>query len=124
MPAVRAEAVAPATGFRPAPVWSRGGTPAKLAPADPARVAREISAAIRAALSAESAERFGGTVIIDTNDLGQDILGQDTGVTDATLAEAFVDNPLGQAREQTPFAIVVDQRGHHPFLDDPQWEPQ
>ncbi|WP_018800589.1 asparagine synthase (glutamine-hydrolyzing) [Salinispora arenicola] len=91
---------------------------AKLAPADPARVAREISAAIRAALSAESAERFGGTVIIDANDFGQDILGQDTGATDAALAEAFVDNPLGQAREQTPFAIVVAQvpasGGHRP----------
>ncbi|WP_018588189.1 asparagine synthase (glutamine-hydrolyzing) [Salinispora arenicola] len=90
---------------------------AKLAPADPARVAREISAAIRAALSAESAERFGGTVIIDANDFGQDILGQDTRATDAALAEAFVDNPLGQAREQTPFAIVVAQAqprvGHH-----------
>lgn len=82
---------------------------AKLAPRDPDRVARDISSAIRAALPAEFAERFGGTVIIDANDLGQDILGQDADLPDAVLVEAFVDNPLGQAREQTPFAVVVAQ---------------
>nr|WP_018253355.1 asparagine synthase (glutamine-hydrolyzing) [Salinispora mooreana] len=82
---------------------------AKLAPQDPDRVAQGISSAIRAALPAEFAERFGGTVIIDANDFGQDILGRDADLPDAVLAAAFVDNPLGQAREQTPFAVVVAQ---------------
>lgn len=82
---------------------------AKLAPRDPGRVAQDISSAVRAALPAEFAERFGGTVIIDANDFGQDILGQDADLPDAVLVEAFVDNPLGQAREQTPFAVVVAQ---------------
>jgi len=92
---------------------------AKLAPADPSGVARAISAAVRAALAsggdsggagaARAAESFGGTVVIDANDLGQDVLGQDTGLADAQLVAAFRDNPLGQAREQTPFAVVVAQ---------------
>ena len=85
---------------------------AKLAPADPTGVARQISAAVRAALAphgSSAAATFGGTVIIDANDLGQDILGQDTDRPDAELVAAFADNPLGQAREQTPFAVVVAQ---------------
>jgi asparagine synthase (glutamine-hydrolysing) len=86
---------------------------AKLAPADPAGVARRISAAVRAALGerrgAEAAAQFGGTVVIDANDLGQDILGHDTDLPEAQLVVAFADNPLGQAREQTPFAVVVAQ---------------
>jgi asparagine synthase (glutamine-hydrolysing) len=99
---------------------------AKLAPADPSGAARAISAAVRAALApvagsgdtageaagavaALAAESFGGTVVIDANDLGQDVLGHDTDRTDAQLVTAFRDNPLGQAREQTPFAVVVAQ---------------
>lgn len=99
---------------------------AKLAPADPSGAARAISAAVRAALAsagdpgdaagdvagdaaARAAESFGGTVVIDANDLGQDVLGQDTDRTDGQLVVAFRDNPLGQAREQTPFAVVVAQ---------------
>jgi asparagine synthase (glutamine-hydrolysing) len=96
---------------------------AKLAPADPAGMARRISAAVRAALAPHgvlaaqgdgapvtaAAALFGGTVVIDANDLGQDILGHDTERPDAELVAAFADNPLGQAREQTPFAVVVAQ---------------
>ena len=80
---------------------------AKLAPADPAGVARRISAAVRAALPAEAAARFGGTVIIDANDLGRNVLGHDTDLDEEELEAAFVDNPFGQGREQTPFAVVV-----------------
>lgn len=79
---------------------------AKLAPADPSGVAAQISAAVRAAVPAEAAERFGGTVVIDANDLGRTVLGQDTDRPDSPLAAAFADNPLGQGREQTPFAVV------------------
>ncbi|HET6213943.1 MAG TPA: asparagine synthase (glutamine-hydrolyzing) [Micromonosporaceae bacterium] len=81
---------------------------AKLAPADPAGAARQISAAVRAAVPDDVAARFGGTVIIDANDIGRNILGHDTGLPEETLAAAFADNPLGQGREQTPLAVVVD----------------
>ncbi len=81
---------------------------AKLAPHDPAGAARQVSAAVRAVLPSEAAGRFGGTVVIDANDLGRNILGHDTGVAEATLEAAFADNPLGQGREQTPLAVVVD----------------
>jgi asparagine synthase (glutamine-hydrolysing) len=81
---------------------------AKLAPADPAGVARSISAAVRAAVKPDLAARFGGTVVIDANDIGQNILGHDTAVQESTLEAAFADNPLGQGREQTPFAVVFD----------------
>ncbi len=80
---------------------------AKLAPADPAGVARRITAAVRTGLPTELATRFGGTVVIDANDLGRNVLGHDTGVAESVLEAAFADNPLGQAREQTPFAVVV-----------------
>jgi asparagine synthase (glutamine-hydrolysing) len=72
-------------------------------------VARQISARLRAVLPAERAATFGGTVVIDANDLGCNILGHDTGQRPAELVSAFADNPLGQAREQTPFAVVVAQ---------------
>jgi asparagine synthase (glutamine-hydrolysing) len=79
---------------------------AKLAPADPAGVARQVSAAVRTSLPPELAARYRGAVIIDANDLGRTVLGHDTGLPPATLAAAFADNPLGQGREQTPVAVV------------------
>ena len=79
---------------------------AKLAPDNPAGVARQVSAAVRAALPAPIADLFAGTVVIDANDIGQNVLGHDTALTGAALAAAFVDNPLGQGREQTPMAVV------------------
>jgi asparagine synthase (glutamine-hydrolysing) len=82
---------------------------AKLAPADPTGVARRISAAVRTALPDDERNRFGGTVVIDANDLGRNVLGHDTGLGAAILEAAFADNPLGQERQQTPFAVVVAQ---------------
>ncbi|HZE39097.1 MAG TPA: asparagine synthase (glutamine-hydrolyzing) [Stackebrandtia sp.] len=82
---------------------------AKLAPANPHAVARQISAALTLALPVPLLERFGGTVIIDANDIGQNILGHDTTLTEPQLAAAFADNPLGQGREQTPIAVVFAQ---------------
>ncbi|HEX6469584.1 MAG TPA: asparagine synthase (glutamine-hydrolyzing) [Streptosporangiaceae bacterium] len=79
---------------------------AKLAPADPDGVAREVSAAVRAAVPSHVATWHAGTVIIDANDLGANILGHDTSLDPEDLAGAFADNPLGQARQLTPFAIV------------------
>ncbi len=80
---------------------------AKLAPADPAGEAHRISAAVRAKLRDDERDRFGGTVVIDANDLGRNVLGHDTALDTATLEAAFADNPLGQERQQTPFAVVV-----------------
>jgi asparagine synthase (glutamine-hydrolysing) len=83
---------------------------AKLAPKDPCGVAREISAALREALDPSVSQRFAGTVIIDANDIGRNILGHDTSATEAELVAAFADNPLGQGRQQTPLAVVADLR--------------
>ncbi|TWJ12161.1 asparagine synthase (glutamine-hydrolysing) [Stackebrandtia albiflava] len=80
---------------------------AKLAPADPSGVARRISAALRATLPDDVIARFGGTVVIDANDIGRNILGHDTGLSEPALTAAFADNPLGQGRQQTPLAVVA-----------------
>jgi asparagine synthase (glutamine-hydrolysing) len=79
---------------------------AKLAPADPTGVCMRISAAIRTTLPAAVTARYRGAVVIDANDLGQSVLSHDTGLPPGVLAAAFADNPLGRAREQTPFAVT------------------
>ena len=57
------------------------------------------------------AQRFAGTVVIDANDLGRNVLGHDTTAPEADLVAAFADNPLGQGRQLTPFAVVVPWAG-------------
>lgn len=47
-----------------------------------------------------------GVAIIDANDIGQRIEGASVGVDQKLIEKIFSDNPLGQAREQTPMAIV------------------
>ncbi|MGB2756054.1 MAG: asparagine synthase (glutamine-hydrolyzing), partial [Acidimicrobiia bacterium] len=76
-------------------------THAKLPPADPSGVANALAARFSAAC--------GGTVrvaVIDANDIGVNVLGSSTGVDEAHVAALFRDNPLGQAAEQTPVALV------------------
>ncbi len=74
-------------------------TYAKLGPANPKKVAREIKKAIG-----------NDVVIIDANDLGVAILGKSSRhISDAFCREIFKDNPLGQSREQTPLCIVRKQ---------------
>lgn len=85
---------------------------AKLAPDDPAGVARQISAAVRSSLPETAAAGYGGAVVIDANDLGCTVLGHDTDLPDRELVAAFADNPLGQGREQTPLAVVCAPAGH------------
>ncbi len=69
---------------------------AKLGPAKPDKVAREISATIGCPV-----------VIIDANDLGVVVLGKsDASISSALCGEIFKDNPLGQSTEQTPLCIV------------------
>lgn len=69
---------------------------AKLGPAEPDRVARELS------------EKIGHpVVIIDANDLGVTILGRSSpDISEDFCKQVFRDNPLGQSTEQTPVCIV------------------
>ena len=79
---------------------------AKLAPADPVAVASRSSPAVREALPEPFRSTFRGTVVIDANDLGCNVLGTDAAGDRARFEEMFADNPLGQGTEQTPMAMV------------------
>jgi asparagine synthase (glutamine-hydrolysing) len=81
----------------------------KLAPKDPEGVARSLSAAVRAALPAGAAELFGGTAIMDANDLGVVVMGHDTDLPTETIAGMFKDNPQGQGAQATPMSLVFTQ---------------
>lgn len=79
---------------------------AKLAPKDPDVVAARLSAAIRQRVPEPWRSTFGGTVIMDANDIGRNVLGSDVPGDWARFEEMFADNPLGQGSEQTPMAMV------------------
>lgn len=71
-------------------------TYAKMAPAKPNDVAKKLSSKIGH-----------NVIIIDANDIGVNILGKPSkNIPDDELAAIFKDNPLGQASQQTPIAIV------------------
>ena len=80
---------------------------AKLAPADPEKAAAELADRLRKVLPEQAAATFQGVAIIDANDLGCNILGQATTVSEEQIAEIFKDNPLGQGAQRTPLAVVV-----------------
>ena len=67
-----------------------------LGPADPDKVAEEVSA------------RTGHpTLITDINDLGGNILGRcPRDLPDELYTRVLKDNPLGQQSEQTPMGII------------------
>ncbi len=68
---------------------------ATLGPSDPHGAARAIAA------------RIGHPVaVIDANDAGCNVLGMSPGVDRRFVTRLFADNPLGQAREQTPICVV------------------
>jgi len=72
-------------------------TYAKMAPAKPHEVAKKLTKAMDGHK----------VIIIDANDIGVNILGKpDKNLEDESLAAIFKDNPLGQASQQTPIAIV------------------
>lgn len=72
-----------------------GNTHAKLAPKDPMGTAQKM------------ADTLGHEVcIIDANDLGRRYMGVSNNLDGKLCELIFADNPLGQSREQTPFAIV------------------
>ena len=69
---------------------------AKLAPKEPDKVAAQLSKHTGCKV-----------VIIDSNDIGREILGvSDKSINIDMCKEIFADNPLGQASQQTPIAIV------------------
>lgn len=69
---------------------------AKLAPAEPNKVAKKLRA-----LTGHD------VIIIDANDLGVAILGKSNReIPDVFCKNVFRDNPLGQSSEQTPLCIV------------------
>ncbi|MBD2758341.1 asparagine synthase (glutamine-hydrolyzing) [Yimella sp. cx-573] len=80
---------------------------AKLAPKDPDQVAARLSTQIRARVPEEFRDTFGGTIVMDANDIGRNVLGADVPGDWTRFEEMFADNPLGQGSEQTPMAIVV-----------------
>lgn len=83
---------------------------AKLPPKDPVTVAEQLSDAIRHAKIADKYKKmFSGTVVIDANDIGRNVLGKDASGEAEKFEEMFADNPLGQARQCTPLSIVVEK---------------
>ncbi|MDR3326975.1 MAG: coenzyme F420-0:L-glutamate ligase [Prevotellaceae bacterium] len=69
---------------------------AKMAPKEPNKVAREMKEKLD--------NEF---IVLDANDLNVDILGKSSKSFDNKFLKAlFKDNPLGQASQQTPIAIV------------------
>jgi hypothetical protein len=68
---------------------------ATLGPREPDTAARTIAAAVGAPVA-----------IIDANDAGCAVLGASPGVDRRFVQRLFGDNPLGQAREQTPVCVV------------------
>jgi len=68
---------------------------ATLGPRDPDGVARALGSAIGVPVA-----------IIDANDAGCAVLGASPGVDRRFVERLFADNPLGQAREQTPICVV------------------
>jgi hypothetical protein len=84
---------------------------ATLGPKDPDGAARRLAAAIDKPVA-----------VIDANDAGVNVLGASPGVDRALVKRLFADNPLGQAREQTPIAVVrrVDWPADQPMPPEPR----
>ena len=82
---------------------------AKLGPKDPDDVAARLSAAIRERVPEAYRATFGGTVVMDANDIGRNVLGKDAAGPKERYEAMFADNPLGQGSEQTPMAIVFEK---------------
>lgn len=70
---------------------------ATLGPKDPNGAARALAGALGVPVA-----------IIDANDAGCAVLGASPGVDRPFVERLFADNPLGQAREQTPVCVVTE----------------
>lgn len=82
---------------------------AKLAPKDSDKVSEALTRALKDSLPSQYAETLRGVVVIDSNDIGRNILGHNTDLDEKTMEDIFGDNPLGQADERTPLAIVFEK---------------
>jgi asparagine synthase (glutamine-hydrolysing) len=80
---------------------------AKMAPKDPERVATELRRTIQRSLPADARPTFGGVALVDANDLGRQVLGQDTDRPNAFFDALVADNPMGQGRQLTPVALAL-----------------
>ncbi len=89
----QAKAIDGPTGYT-IPPYNQAAT---LGPKDPDAAARALAAAIGVPVA-----------IIDANDAGCAVLGASPGVDRRFVERLFADNPLGQAREQTPICVVRD----------------
>lgn len=83
---------------------------AKLPPKDPSGVAAQIDDALAKKLPEQFKNNLLGTVIIDANDIGRNVLGQNTDTPDPRLEAIFADNPLGQGHECTPLCVVFSDK--------------
>lgn len=82
---------------------------AKLPPKDPDGVARHLSDVVRQAAPEEFRATFDGVVVMDANDIGRNVLGLHASQPAEHYEKQFADNPLGQASQQTPLAIVFER---------------
>jgi hypothetical protein len=57
----------------------------------------------------EVSDKIGGipVAIVDSNDLGINVIGITTNADSTFFKKAFMDNPLGQSNEQTPVALIA-----------------
>jgi hypothetical protein len=84
---------------------------ATLGPRDPDGAARALAAALDRPVA-----------VIDANDAGCNVLGASPGLDRRLVTRLFADNPLGQAREQTPICVVrrVDWPDGKPLPPEPR----
>lgn len=75
---------------------------AKLGPRDPEDAAVRISEAVSKMVDPVN---FLGTVVIDANDIGRDVLGNSTRIENDQVEKIMADNPMGQGSEQTPIVV-------------------
>jgi hypothetical protein len=103
----QAAAIDGPTGYTIAP-YNEAAT---LGPRDPDGVAVRLSAALGVPVA-----------IIDANDAGCAVLGASPGLDRRWVERLFADNPLGQAAEQTPIALVrpVDWPSGQPIPPEPR----
>ncbi len=76
---------------------------AKLGPKNPIRVCQEIDTEIKSRIKTQN---YLGSVIIDANDIGQNVLSNSTSLPSGLIEKVFKDNPMGQSNEQTPLVMV------------------
>ena len=86
---------------------------AKLAPKDPDQVAGRLSAAIRARVPGTYRDTFGGTVVMDANDIGRNVLGKDAPGPKEREETMFADKGGGELRRvagpnRTPRAVRAE----------------